>query len=379
VRVALFEDDDFKRDAIVAELAKHGVRDSNVLILSSLAEFAALKDKTIDLYIVDLLMPSVEGGEVGPVGIEILSMLSHAGRRDSPVLAITAYPEVAAKLRDRFAANGCLIFQYDDTASWKNALSQFIMQARERGRYDFILVTALDEERAPLAALPGIDLRSEARNGLDVWEFQIDGYPGAAILLQRMGLVNCAVTVAQILEHYSPRVIAMTGICAGIRKDVAMGQVLIADPCWEYQSGKWLSEVFEAEPYQATIPQQTRIHLTKLIEKKGLLVDVEADFHGTRPSNPEPPRLAAFATGSAVIASKERLNGILKQHRKVSGVDMEAYGFYRAVELSGKTVHAFCAKAVVDKADENKGDLYHPYGAHVALRFCVHAIKELLE
>ena len=171
----------------------------------------------------------------------------------------------------------------------------------------------------------------------------------------------------------------MSGICAGIGDEAGLGQLLVAELCWEYQSGKWLDEVFLAEPYQTDIPTVTKPLVAQVLEDKELPARLEYQYGGqNRPSQRHQPKLAVLATGSAVIASEKRLDNIKQQHRKVRGLDMETFGFMRAVELSGKTVHAFCAKTVVDKATESTGDELHEYGAYISARFTVDMIATLL-
>lgn len=60
------------------------------------------------------------------------------------------------------------------------------------------------------------------------------------------------------------------------------------------------------------------------------------------------------------------------------GLDMEAFGFMKAAELSGKRLHVFCAKVVVDKAGAAKGDEIHEYGAYVSARFTLDMVGRLL-
>ena len=69
---------------------------------------------------------------------------------------------------------------------------------------------------------------------------------------------------------------------------------------------------------------------------------------------------------------------IRSQHGKVSGVDMEVYGLYRASALHGKTLHTFAAKTVVDHADEAKKSNLQQAGAILSARFVVKAIRALL-
>jgi adenosylhomocysteine nucleosidase len=171
----------------------------------------------------------------------------------------------------------------------------------------------------------------------------------------------------------------MSGICAGVGKNAELGQLLVTDLVWEYQSGKWLDEMFEAEPYQVSIPQDTRLKVSKLLDRDNLISHLEANFSGkVGPSKLSAPKLATFTTGSAVIASDRRLAAVMQQHRKVAGLDMELFGFHRAVELSGQSVHALSAKVVVDKANETKGDELHEYGCFVSAAFVLDAVSQLL-
>lgn len=277
----------------------------------------------IDLCIIDLLMPGVNGGDTRRAGGELLKMLDYSGMQRVPVLAITAYSEEANHHRDAFSARGCIIYNYDDLNIWSQALDIFIAQAKQKGRFDFLIFTAIQPERDAYLSLLDSKVESVQRSGLNLLECEVHGRAGAIVLMPRMGLVNAAVITARALETYSPSVVAMSGICAGIGENAELGQLLIAELVWEYQSGKWFDELFEAEPYQVNIPEPTRLTLSKLLEDKSLLAQLEEKYAGNvRPSRRAVPKLAPFATGSAVIASEQRLATVQQQHRKVAGLDM---------------------------------------------------------
>jgi nucleoside phosphorylase len=377
--VVVFEDDDDKWITIRQVLMEKGLKDSGIKRISNVAQFVEIAGKPIDLCIIDIRMPGVLGGETRSAGTELLQMLDYSGMQRVPVLAITAYPDEAELSRSSFASRGCMIYDYRDKPVWSQALDIFIAQSREKGRYCFLLFTALKKERDAYLKLPGIKIESTQREGLDLWEVDMNGQTGAIILLPRMGIINAAVMAARSLELYSPSVVAMSGICGGVDKNAELGQLLVTDIIWEYQSGKWLNEIFESEPYQVSIPQATRLTLSKLLDSDNLLSRLERCFVGSvRPSKISSPKFAAFTSGSAVIASEKRLSAVKVQHRKVAGIDMELYGFHRAVELCGQSIHAFSAKVVVDKADEAKGDELHEYGCVVSAAFVIDAVREIL-
>jgi len=103
-------------------------------------------------------------------------------------------------------------------------------------------------------------------------------------------------------------------------------------------------------------------------QDEGKLADCHAEFNGTKPRGM--PRLifGPLASGAAVIADKtifEKLQA--EQHRKLLGLEMEAYGVLLAVEeLPHPQPEAFVIKAVQDYADHDKSDKYRGYACHVS-------------
>jgi adenosylhomocysteine nucleosidase len=191
-----------------------------------------------------------------------------------------------------------------------------------------------------------------------------------------MGLVEASIISTRAVERFNPKILAMSGICAGVSGNSKIGNLVLADICWEYQAGKWADEKFKIEHYDVSLELNTKTFLSQLIAidprgdkyKTGLIED-EVIF--------QKMILGPMATGSAVIASAERMAEIEAQHRKIVGLDMEMYGVYKAAELSSNKPIFFGAKTVVDLADNAKGDKYHEYGSILSARFTIDAIKTL--
>jgi nucleoside phosphorylase len=71
-----------------------------------------------------------------------------------------------------------------------------------------------------------------------------------------------------------------------------------------------------------------------------------------------------------VVSSRTVINRIVRQHRKLVGVDMEAYGVLLASELApGPRPQAFCVKSISDFGDRKKGDAYQKYAAYTSASF----------
>jgi adenosylhomocysteine nucleosidase len=174
----------------------------------------------------------------------------------------------------------------------------------------------------------------------------------------------------------------MSGICAGFRDQVSLGQLVVGSPAWEYQAGKWSKNEFEIAPTQIPLNARTRSIIDHVISKEEFAQSVEngIDPNRARPSFRSQAILAPFVTGSAVIADAKKLAHIEIQHRKIAGLDMETFGLYFAAhETPASLQHFFSIKCVVDLADSNKGDDLHSYGCCVSARATEELVRELLK
>lgn len=122
-------------------------------------------------------------------------------------------------------------------------------------RADVLIVTAVKSEwDAALAVDTGSTHGSHWKKrigstGLEVAfrEFEaVDGVIRIAVT-QALGLggTNAVIAAAQLLKEYDIRCLAMCGVCAGRRSEVALGDVIIADRLWEYDTGKLKVEVVD--------------------------------------------------------------------------------------------------------------------------------------
>jgi nucleoside phosphorylase len=74
--------------------------------------------------------------------------------------------------------------------------------------------------------------------------------------------------------------------------------------------------------------------------------------------------LGPVASGASVVADPSFLEEVKLQHRKLLGVEMEAYGVLAAAEESPlPQPKAFSIKSVCDFGDENKNDQFQHYAA----------------
>ncbi len=375
-RVIICEDDDGKLKSIAGFVESQGISRSDIITAGTLAEFATKLDNDIDVCIIDIRIPSYDGAQPDQNGPAILQMLE---ARNTSLLAISAYPEEFDALRTTFERRGCILANFHDPEMWQSALKTLLVQASARRSFDFLIFVALPKERAPYLAFNGMDARAVTEDGLNRLDIEINGKSGSIIELPSMGLVDAAITAAKCIDRFSPKMVAMSGICAGFPDRTELGALLVSSMAYEYQSGKWTDEGFSQGPYQIPITERMRICVRHMIDDEELLVELEQGWRETRPSKPTPPDLAIFTSGSAVIADARFLGQISEHHRKVSGLDMEIYAIHRAAHLSNSQPDVLCAKVVVDLADKEKNDDIQAYGCYVSAKFVSRAIQHFFD
>src|SRR5262249_35850478 len=72
---------------------------------------------------------------------------------------------------------------------------------------------------------------------------------------------SAVIAAANALKDYDVRCLAMCGVCAGRRGDVALGDVIIADRVWQYDAGKRKAETVDGKP---VVDEQQDIEMYRL-------------------------------------------------------------------------------------------------------------------
>ena len=377
MNILLVEDDTRKRDEIVALILSLGIDRSQIRIAANMVEFVAQFDATVAICVVDLRLPAFDGGDVQQTGLGILQFIEKSKGTDLKLIAISSYPEEFESVRPQFESRGCIITDFHNKDVWHSALKNLVVQAGSRESFDFIIFTALASERSPYTSFGQLLGKAVSKGNLTRYDIEIEGRRGTVIELPRMGIVDAAVTAGICIERFTPKLVGMSGICAGFPDHTALGQLLVAELAYEYQSGKWTKDGFNQEPYQVPISEKLRSLLRGMIESDDLLSRLEDGWRQVRPADMRPPKMAAFTSGSAVIADKKYLQQVSGHHRRVSGLDMETYAIFRAAHLARCKPEVLCAKVVVDLADADKDDRIQPYGCFISARFLVQAISEV--
>jgi nucleoside phosphorylase len=195
-----------------------------------------------------------------------------------------------------------------------------------------------------------------------------------------MGLTAAAIATTQLIMQFRPRLVIMIGIAAGTRSgNKQFGDVLVADPSVDYNSGKVVEakgiREFLPDPYPIGINARLRSVLQKYASNKEVFDGIRSRWKGDLPQAPNRLHIGPLGAADQVIDDPNRVLEITKNWRKLVGVEMETYAVYRACyESPDPKPRAVSFKAVCDFAAE-KTDSWQLYAAFMAAQFTCDFLK----
>ena len=387
--ILLMEDDPAKKRRLLALLNNDKELFGNVDTAICTSEaISKMEAKQYDLLIADVVVPSELGGNKHEQNcMDMFDRIDdgvNGIKRPLYSLAISASNELSAAAHEFFKVRPWGIMPYTETsdeclsglektARW--ALSDKISHVEIR-KCDVFIITALITPE--YAAIEELDLNWEALGPLDgshlirYGRFTSEGkeYTVGAAFCSRMGPVAASVLTTKAMSRLKPKLVLMAGICAGIPKKTEIGDVVAADISWDWQSGKYTdkigNEVFEIAPHQLGIDDKSRNQLLMFQRDTAFWKSLAADAIGVKCKVPKLV-IGPMATGSSVLADVRVTDRIkATQHKNVSGLDMETYGVYAAVNSCDPEVKVISMKSVCDQGDKRKNDLYQGYASKVS-------------
>lgn len=380
LRILIVDDHPNRYKPLTDALAELGIQRADIKFISSTNEASEeLEENTYDLLILDILVPAwpdLEADQVNSADLLLAIQSDNTINKPRYIVGITADLSTVDASTKEFEKNTWTVVSYsavDD--SWVQRIvncAKYLMKNNEQGNkqafnFDLAIVCALKEpELEEVLKLPWqwgepqpLDDVTFFREG----SFEVGGstHRVAALSATRMGMVSAAVLTSKTIERLRPRVIAMTGICAGHKDKAQLGDVIVADPAWDFQSGKLKFEgkkaKMEFSPHQIPISHFLRGRFEQMTSDRGLVADV-LDKFGSDAPNGFKLRVGPIASGAAVMADGKVIDEIREiQNRDLLGLEMEIYGMYAASQLASSPQPKYLAlKGVCDFADPDKHD-----------------------
>jgi nucleoside phosphorylase len=196
-----------------------------------------------------------------------------------------------------------------------------------------------------------------------------------------MGLTAASIVTTQLILQFRPRIVMMVGIAAGTKDGgKQFGDVLVADPSVDYNSGKVVRQNgiqdFQPDPYPIGLNARLRSVLLKHRGTNPVLTEIRNGWRGRLPSSENRLHVGPVGAADQVIDDAARVLEIQRNWRKLIGVEMETYGVYRACHEAPDPKPRFVSfKAVCDFAAE-KSDSWQEYAAYVAAEFGIRFLKK---
>ncbi|MDU8607614.1 hypothetical protein [Pseudomonas syringae group sp. 247E2] len=391
IKILVIDDEISKLQEIAAICDDTSQNISITHVATAVAARKAVRSDKYDMLVIDLNLPDglrdkpqIEGG------LDLLDLLiTDVNCRLPPdILFITAREDDIEAARKRSAEKGAVLWQFGQRDKWKTYL---------KGRLTY-LVTRLSRildgypvDIAFVTALQSPEL--DAILALDYsWKTKIfSGDPSTyhfgsflkgedtiqvvAVCAPRKGMPSAASLSAKIVSLFKPKLLIMTGICAGIASRTNFGDVIVADPAWDYGSGKRAldsnrSPVFQAAAYQMSIDPNIRQAISELSRNPATTQSIRSGWQGNFPQGVLNIKLAPMASGASVIADDAEARNVTLQHRELAAIEMEGYAVMAAVESAATPKPlAIVIKSVCDYADADKNDDWQSYAAYTSAAF----------
>ena len=387
MKILIADDSNEKVSRLIAVLDECGIVREGIRVAYTLFDAKReLREFAFDLLILDVLLPLRGGESPSHLGtIDLLTELSDRSTLHKPryIVGLTAFDQAVRDAGPAFIGRTWTVIKFTpEIDAWKEQIKacvRYIAAAnRERAgrRYktDLCIVVALPVPE--MDAITRLDWNWGSPEPIDDNTFVTRGhflcsgstFTTVAACASRTGMVSSALLAAKLIEHEVPRFVVMPGICAGIDGKTNLGDVVVADPTWDWQSGKHLVEasnhIFAIAPDPIGLATFVRARFEQLRSAREVWSSMRAGW-------PNPPdtelklRIGPMASGSSVLADQDVVQAITAQNRNLTAVEMESFGVAAAAAWAGHPrPTAFVCKAVCDFADEEKDDTWQAYAAY---------------
>lgn len=329
-------------------------------------------EQTYDLIVFDCYLPTNVGCE-RDVSKELLEAFSASINFGCEAVAITILEESEIEYVE-FNQYGVNVLRYDSDKNWSKALQNKLSRLVQKITYDFLIFCALEEERDGYK-------RADCELGelvplgeLNCQKVSVDNRQGLIIVPPRMGIIPAAITATRAIDLLKPKLVAMSGVCGGIKDKSSILDVIVASVCWQFETGKYTSGTFSREPYQVAISAELDVHLSQFINSPGYVNKNKEGFFFSELQGSK-IKYSPFATTSYVVADDEITERVISDHRKVAAIDMEMAAIYEAARQAVVKPKYFGVKTVVDLANVEKNDAFREPGVVMSARFVVDFIR----
>lgn len=336
-------------------------------------------------------------------GVNFLENMYASSRLIIPdyIIGLTAFEDSFQSANKAFDERLWALVKYDEGSDeWSQKIYNYILRILDTKKSENSnLSRNYNFDLGIICALSDVELESVMRLSSD-WKvvYGNDGHSFYVTVFQndkkklrvvaaaapQMGMVATATLTTSMIQQFSPQFIAMTGIAAGITGEVELGDILVADPSWDYGNGKVIDEdgVYRFLPdiQQIRLDRDLRVIFEQIRTEGDVLERIKRSWPGEKPHTTLSLKIGPVASGAAVLANSTVSDLIKLQGRNLIGIEMEVFGFLYAAENSIKPrPKAFAIKSVCDFASKEKNDNFQRYAAHTSSSLLYEFVMNYLE
>jgi nucleoside phosphorylase len=388
----LLVDDNQPKVAAVASAIGNGCR--LTIAMNVVDAKKQLQSNRFDLLLLDINLPQrANSPPRADGGLEVLRWLKAKGQpyRPAYIVGLTEFDSSFEKAKSEFNNLIWRVISVEIAKSkWRDELRQTVvdLQAQVKPpfvgdgatfRTDILLVTALEEPElsAVLQLAAGFE-RIEVQHDASAYHYGklVDGRRSVsvvAVAASDKGLAGAAIAATKGIQAFWPRMVYMTGITAGVKGRTKIGDIIFADPSWDWGSGKLKKvkgrEQFMPAPYQRRIDETLSRQAKALKGDAALLDRIWNTYEKKKPSSAPKILIGALASGASVLSSMDAVKRVVAQHKDLLGIEMEAFSVMFACQASAQPRPlVVVAKSVCDFGDGKKNDLYQRYAAYTSAK-----------
>ncbi len=396
IKILILDDDSKKSQKIREELEK--IPSITPDCIESVADIISAKRLMVqtdfDLLLLDINIPN-RFGQIPKRngGVTFLQELGSTDRYRLPIyiIGITAYEDIYTDYSKIFSEKLWSVIKYEDNSySWIPQITAKVKYVIDLKKGLRLPLRSYDFDIAFLVALGGVELDAikQLPFNWEHYDIAIDNtiyFTGSyknglknirvvAAACSQMGMTAASLLSAKLITHFCPRYIFVSGINAGVKGKVNIGDILIADPSWDYGVGKIVVEknkpVFLPEPQQLRLDADTKGKVELFASDPTIMDAISKKWPGEKPDTHVNIRIGPVGSGAAVLAAGKVTEAIKHQNRSLIGIDMETYGvFYSAVNCPKPRPLVLSAKSVCDFGDSEKTDTFQRYAAYLSSNF----------
>lgn len=397
IYVLIVDDNDVRAEQTRAILDEVGIPEGNITCATCIMNAKRALTKTkYDVMLLDLVLPKRNGtapeSDGGMDLLQEIMSLEDVYKMPSRVFVLSEFDDAIQRTSELTHELTFAVIKYDSASDeWrsrlKNYLDQIIRIKTEDIKdydYDAAIICAL--ENPELSEIKRLSFGWEPYNILgDSTDYFIGKYGDKKLICAasyEMGLSSAAILSTKIITVFRPKYLFMTGIAGGADSaELHYGDVMVADPCFDYESGKKIYENGESffKPDYRQVRLDDTIHqmIRRLSTQRDVLNTIKETCTYEKPPELLQIQMGPFGSGAAVLSDEVVIDSVKNHSRKFLGFDMEAYAVMLSGALSStpKTIPVVI-KAVSDFGT-NKNNQYQKYAAYTSAKVLELVLKEL--